>query len=484
MLIALNKEGNRIKAFKGGLGKCQVCKNDVRAYCGEINIHHWRHIDLEKCDFWKENETEWHRKWKEEFPENWQEVIVKDGEQIHRADIKTPSGLVVEFQNSSISSADVKKRERFYGDMIWLINAEEFKENFNLWSEVKAQLRYLEQTNSSFDYDYYYSKDSHEVSSLKEDISETDSDITSNEYEVSKTKRIIQELKELEGDLKQTTNRFFEEYYGYYNPMKNFKSDIKESYPKLSDFLKELSNSFKHKNELLEKIESFEKCKIGELENFSIVEYKFINSKHYKICKMIKKETMNSFFPDVINFTSTQDFERMARNENYILIIDFRTIREKLELESLKIKDEISKTKNELKNQKKTLKNQIKKYLKAEKSNAKNSLKKLKEMELDLQNKLYHQKEELKEIKRQEKEEEIASNARAAKEEELRRYSIMKDYKGLYGYHWKYKRKTWDFSEKPIYLDFGNAIFHIQNNSTLKKMTHQEFIDGVKFDFN
>ena len=119
MLIALDNNGNRIQAIKGGLGKCQLCGNEVRAYCGEINIHHWRHIDLEKCDFWKENETEWHRQWKEHFPIEWQEVVVKNDGQIHRADIKTDSGLVVEFQNSSISSGEVKQRERFYGDMIW-----------------------------------------------------------------------------------------------------------------------------------------------------------------------------------------------------------------------------------------------------------------------------------------------------------------------------------------------------------------------------
>mgnify|MGYP000669292942 CR=1 FL=1 len=61
-----------------------------------------------ECDSWKENETEWHREWKGIFPIDWQEVIINKNDQIHRADIKTPNGLVVEFQNSSISSTDVK----------------------------------------------------------------------------------------------------------------------------------------------------------------------------------------------------------------------------------------------------------------------------------------------------------------------------------------------------------------------------------------
>jgi hypothetical protein len=479
LLIALNNKGIRVRPIKGGLGKCQTCNNDVRAYCGEINIHHWRHIDSTECDSWKENETEWHREWKGIFPIDWQEVVINKNDQIHRADIKTPNGLVVEFQNSSISSTDVKKREHFYNNMIWLINAEKFKDNINLWSEVKAQLRYLERTNSSFDYDYYHSSDSDEVSSLKEDISEIKENITSNEYKRAQVKQLIGEIKELEGNIKQTTNSFFEGSFAYYGPMKNFKSKIKDSYLQLSDSMKGLLESFKQKKELLKKTETFVKCKTSGLEDYSIVEYKDISSKNYNICKMLQKETMNSFFPDIINFKFAQDFERMARNQNFILVMDFRIIIKKLESESQELNEDISKIKSQQKNQKRTLKNQISKFLKSKRNEAKSTLVELKENDIDLQNRLYHQKQELKEIKRQEKIVDITINARAAKEEEQRRYSIMKDYKGLYGYNWKYRRKTWDFANKPIYLDYGNSIFKMLSESRFKKISNLEFVNLV-----
>ena len=55
------------------------------------------------------------------FPDDWQEVTIGN----HRADVKTPHG-VIEFQASSISSAEVQEREAFYGKMIWVVKADTF----------------------------------------------------------------------------------------------------------------------------------------------------------------------------------------------------------------------------------------------------------------------------------------------------------------------------------------------------------------------
>lgn len=118
MLIAINHKGNRIYPEKGKVGNCQFCSEPVRAFCGDINIHHWRHEKLSNCDNWKEHETEWHREWKNEFPKEWQEVLISQNNEVHIADIKTPSGLVLELQNSSISSSTIRIRENFYGNII------------------------------------------------------------------------------------------------------------------------------------------------------------------------------------------------------------------------------------------------------------------------------------------------------------------------------------------------------------------------------
>jgi hypothetical protein len=51
-----------------------------------------------------ENETEWHRAWKDQFPPEWQEIVhlAGDGER-HIADVKTGDGWVIEFQHSYIT---------------------------------------------------------------------------------------------------------------------------------------------------------------------------------------------------------------------------------------------------------------------------------------------------------------------------------------------------------------------------------------------
>ena len=90
---------------------------------GEIKVPYWRHKSGGQCDPWWENETRWHRSWKDMFPLAWQEVVhhAADGER-HIADVKTPVGLVLEFQYSYIKPAEVRSREAFYKELIWVVN--------------------------------------------------------------------------------------------------------------------------------------------------------------------------------------------------------------------------------------------------------------------------------------------------------------------------------------------------------------------------
>ena len=117
--LANNK---RIEATKGGKGECPSCESELVAKCGEIVIHHWAHI--KKCDdHWWENETEWHRNWKNEFPDEWQEIIHYDeGGERHIADVKTSEDWVIEFQHSAISKEERNSRDSFYNKLIWIVD--------------------------------------------------------------------------------------------------------------------------------------------------------------------------------------------------------------------------------------------------------------------------------------------------------------------------------------------------------------------------
>lgn len=116
--------GQRAEAIPKGRGTCPACKGSVTAKCGRFVVWHWAHDASTACDHWSEPETPWHRGWKNRFPEAWQEVPAFDEAltECHIADVKTPTGLVLEFQRSSIPFDQVEARERFHDRMIWIVD--------------------------------------------------------------------------------------------------------------------------------------------------------------------------------------------------------------------------------------------------------------------------------------------------------------------------------------------------------------------------
>ena len=122
MRFALSQD-RRIEATPGAVGICPGCANELLARCGEKNAWHWAHKGRRHCDPWWENETDWHRDWKNRFPSEWQEVPARDeAGELHIADTKTPYGLVVEFQHSAIKLEEVRKRTAFYDKLIWVVD--------------------------------------------------------------------------------------------------------------------------------------------------------------------------------------------------------------------------------------------------------------------------------------------------------------------------------------------------------------------------
>lgn len=104
-------------------GRCLGCGSPMLARCGEVRIKHWAHKGTRRCDPWWENETEWHRNWKNQFPSDWQEIVqyAENGEK-HIADLKTEEGWVLEFQHSYIKPEERRSREAFYQKLIWVVD--------------------------------------------------------------------------------------------------------------------------------------------------------------------------------------------------------------------------------------------------------------------------------------------------------------------------------------------------------------------------
>lgn len=125
MIYANDECGNRVTATPNATATCPSCDAGMVAKCGRIKVWHWAHQSLRDCDTWSEGETLWHAAWKSRFQGI--EVTMRKGiggvEHLHRADVVTPLGTVIEFQHSAISSQDIADRERFYGNMVWVLDA-------------------------------------------------------------------------------------------------------------------------------------------------------------------------------------------------------------------------------------------------------------------------------------------------------------------------------------------------------------------------
>jgi len=115
--------GQRQEAQPNLSGQCPACDQAMLAKCGEVKIWHWAHKGRRTCDPWWENETEWHRAWKGQFPESWQEVVHQaDNGEKHIADVKTDRGWVIEFQHSRIEPEERRSRDTFYPKLVWVVD--------------------------------------------------------------------------------------------------------------------------------------------------------------------------------------------------------------------------------------------------------------------------------------------------------------------------------------------------------------------------
>lgn len=145
-------DGVKSEALPKGRGICRACEGEVVAKCGKFKVWHWSHKSLTDCDRWWESETDWHRNWKDKFPKDWQEIILRDqvSQEKHIADVRTEHGVVVEFQRSSIDPTEVSARENFYQRMVWVIDG--LKNDFDRFNFSMSRARPSENGLAGFEW--------------------------------------------------------------------------------------------------------------------------------------------------------------------------------------------------------------------------------------------------------------------------------------------------------------------------------------------
>jgi hypothetical protein len=148
--IIEDQDGNIIQTHaeateRGLRGKCRGCKSTVTAVISDDSsrINHWRHLSKADCDKWWENETVWHREWKNHFPKTWQEYRFEDDitDEWHIADLYTHHCLVVEFQHSYLYSEERDIREAFYNNMFWVVDGTRLKRDYKRFEKCLDVLK-------------------------------------------------------------------------------------------------------------------------------------------------------------------------------------------------------------------------------------------------------------------------------------------------------------------------------------------------------
>jgi competence protein CoiA len=122
----------RVEAYAEARALCPACNGEVIAKCGAHRIAHWAHRGVRDCDTWAETETEWHRAWKSRFPAEWQEFVQHDAQsgEKHISDVRTSHGLAIEFQHSHLDPKERTARERFYGNMVWVVDGTRLQRDY------------------------------------------------------------------------------------------------------------------------------------------------------------------------------------------------------------------------------------------------------------------------------------------------------------------------------------------------------------------
>jgi competence protein CoiA len=131
IVLTADVNGSRSRPLPGAVGTCPFCQSEMIARCGEVRIHHWSHKSKSDCDPWWEPETDWHLRWKNEFPLRWQELILRDEttNERHIADVFTLAGLTVEVQHSHLEPVERRAREAFYKNILWIVDGSRLEGN-------------------------------------------------------------------------------------------------------------------------------------------------------------------------------------------------------------------------------------------------------------------------------------------------------------------------------------------------------------------
>jgi hypothetical protein len=151
MLLALNQENELVQPNETGQRAiCPHCKELLKSHVGEYKVRHWSHFPNPNCATNnKEGKTQWHYKnqlFLKKLGYDIEKPVIKNG--IYKiADVLVNNDIAIEFQHSSISHDEIRKRESHYKKVIWVFDAyEAFDDNRIGFTNTKYSWKFPRET--------------------------------------------------------------------------------------------------------------------------------------------------------------------------------------------------------------------------------------------------------------------------------------------------------------------------------------------------
>ncbi len=478
----------QIEPFKGGKEQCQICGGSMTAHCGDIRRHHWHHDS--SCDSWYEPMTDWHIDWQNRFPEDWREVVRIKNQEKHVADVFTDKDIVIEFQHSFIPTDEIREREAFYENMIWVLDAREFSGRLIITSDVNTKKRELDKEKRndlrnaelSITQNIYNQIDN--IRKIKQSIENNKSQIHILSSEISK----LLDIKNNESNYieKNIIESWLSEKQNYsaFNPLnqllREIEPEFKAQIQSVSSTISTLDNNLQRKSALLKRVNNRPDVVIID-KTLKLIDYEKINTDNYHKVFAIEKKNKDTLFDnqrEVIQFKNESDIELFQfKKENYEFGYDARELIERLTSEISDLENSLDSSKQKLRTLKINIKERLNEYIEQKTKQLKFEKTEIEDKIIESKNSLQNAELALEKLK-QNKDKDLAELLESIEiEYKQSRGFVLKKHKGNYSFTWKNERKSWRTAECQLFFDIGKGyLFERISTNQLKKISIDEFL--------
>jgi peptidoglycan hydrolase CwlO-like protein len=408
----------------------------------------------------------------------------------HFADVRTDKGLVIEFQNSPITPPTIRQRETFYGNMIWVVNANTYKDSFVIASRVTSEVKKFEDTllmkefQIKADIDAEIKEQETKVNNLQNELKDAIEDtkklqrrIDEYQEDIAKYKglseKIIKWITNSEGNIEVANGG---DLYDY----------LRRSY---KERLLSIMNSICQDVGLLNKTEK-ELLELTSLEDDEIdgrrvkkIAYDKITEDNYLKVYLIDRGSKKTLFrnyqrirdkPELFRYKySTDKFDfLMDKSED---ITRFQQSIENLTAEKRNHEQALEQVKDEIAQL-------VKKWLSRQATSSQEKLERLNNIRIPALTEKYDRERAFLENTQNSKVEKLqAALEDLEQKNENDKWKIRMENKGLYRYKWKRENKAWRAASRPVFFDIGeDYLFEKIDNNSFRKVRMEEFIKSVR----